>query len=57
METVLLDCLTHVDSTVEVDVVGAEKAFAQAELHSKLGFEVSVPRSFDGVTYTFFVSR
>lgn len=51
------NCLTHVNTSTELTFDDAVKAYEQAEIFTTLGFEVTKPTSFDGVTFTITITR
>ncbi len=51
------NCLTHVNESTELTFDDAFKAYEQADIFTMLGFEVTPPKSLDGVTFTIVVSR
>ena len=50
-------CLTHVNKSTEMTFDDAFEAYEQADIFTMLGFEVSAPKSMDGVSFTITITQ
>ena len=54
---VTASCLQHPPKSTELTYQTREKALAEAEFFTSVGFEVTTPVSYDGETWTIVVTR